>query len=143
MTLPAFWVRPSFSVAESAEIIGVSEAALRTWLARSTADRTGTKTEGRLWLSGADCFFYALVRNLTDIGVGVRVAMQAAEPLVPDDDLPSHAYVIVTRDGGTTGFELADDVPAVEATAVTVVPIRNMARDLIERAGVIHATEAT
>lgn len=143
MQLPVFWRRASFSVAEAADLVGVTEETLRTWLARNTVnDFNGCKTGSRLYLSGQDAFYYALVSALTGFGVGVRVAMLSATQHANDasDELPDYAFLVVRREGGSTNFLLTNSPEFAGATAL-VIPIRRIAADLIERAAVVYAAE--
>lgn len=108
MTLPRFWRRASFSVDETAEIIGVSSDCLRGWLARlPTNDFAGLKQDGRIWLSGQDAFFFLLVATLTVWGIPVRDAFREAGKLVEDldDGIDESTYIAVTSRAGEWHFE--------------------------------------
>ena len=116
------------------------EANLRAWLARCPIpERLGRKMGPRLWLSASDAFYYLLVRDLTDLGVGVRSAMLMAETLVPADDLPAHRYLIITRSGEKTTLASVDEPRLQVGRTVAVMPIRDLAKDVLDRAAVVHA----
>lgn len=139
MTLPAFWRRPSFSVAETADLVGVSEVTLRTWLTRAThGDFLGTKTANRIFFSGREVFYYLLVAQLAAYGVPIRTALFAAAEHATHD-LPGDEWLIVKTAGDVTNFELAEDIPATAAPAL-ILPLRALALDLIERAAAVYVT---
>lgn len=95
MTTPIYWRRPSFSVAETAEMIGSTEDALRTWLARNPLDEfSGEKQSGRIWLTGRDGYFYHLVMVMSAFGVPVRTAMYSAGSVAEYGE-PVYRYLIV------------------------------------------------
>ena len=63
MTLPNYWRRAAFSVAGPPTFSTYPDT-LRTWMAREpTGDFLGAKTGHRVFVSGNDVFFYALVRT--------------------------------------------------------------------------------
>ena len=127
-------------MAESAALIGASEVALRTWLARNiSTDYNGAKTGSRLYLSGRDCFYFLLVRHLTHFGVPVRTAMYAAAEHVDatEDELPSEDFLVVRTDGATTTFSLTTRPEFGETTLI--LPLRTLAEDLIAAATVVYA----
>lgn len=143
--LPTYWGRASFSVAEVAELIGVTEDALRGWLARNpTNEFLGTRIAKRVSLSCQDAYFYFLVGELTAYGVPVRSAMHAAAgvALGASDNLPADDYLVVRTNGGVSEFSLTDELPKDERSAL-VLPIRALAEVLIADAGEVYATEAT
>ncbi|QFY60358.1 hypothetical protein FZ934_07880 [Rhizobium grahamii] len=142
MTLPAHWRQPSFSVAETADLVGVSEPTLRTWLTRAPSGAfLGKKTANRIFFAGFEVFYYLLVNRLTDYGVPVRTAMHAAATWATER-LPLDNYVIVRNEGEVTNFELVDDLPpTIEAGAV--IPLRGMAITLIGRAAEVYAREGS
>lgn len=140
MTLPSFWRQPSFSVAETAALVGVSEVTLRTWLTRAPhGDFLGTKTANRIFFSGREVFYYLLVAHLSDYGVPLRTALYAAAKHA-DGELPDDRWLIVRTARDVTEFELAEDIPETAAPAL-ILPLRALASDLIERAAVVYATE--
>ncbi|MBX5179926.1 hypothetical protein HJB77_27280 [Rhizobium lentis] len=142
MTLPSFWRQPSFSVAETAELVGVSEVTLRTWLTRAPpGDFLGTKTANRIFFSGREVFYYLLVAQLSAYGVPIRTALYAAAKHATDN-LPLDQWLIVRTSRDVTDFELAEDIPATAAPAL-VLPLRALAIGLIERAAVVYATEGS
>lgn len=140
MTLPAFWRQPSFSIAETASLVGVPVVTLRTWLQRAPSGAfLGRKTGGRIFFSGFEVFYYLIVNRLTDYGVPVRTAMHAASTWATER-LPLDNYVVVRNEGDVTTFEMIDDLPpTIEAGAV--IPLRGMAITLIGRAAAVYATE--
>jgi len=134
MPLPTFWHRATFSVVEVADLIGVPEDTLRTWLMRTPMnDFLGVRDGGRVWLSGQDAFFYLLVKHLSAGGVPVRTAMYAAAGYANDleDSLPDEMLVVRTA-GGKTTFELTF-APDLSKPAL-VLPLHELASDLIDRA---------
>ncbi|TAW23106.1 hypothetical protein ELI20_18790 [Rhizobium ruizarguesonis] len=140
MTLPAFWRQPSFSVAETADLVGVSEVTLRTWLTRAPpGDFLGTKTANRIFFSGRELFYYLIVAYLSDYGVPIRTALYAAAQHATES-LPIDQWLIVRTARDVTEFELAEDIPATVAPAL-ILPLRALAIGLIERAVVVYATE--
>ena len=143
MTLPRFWRRGSFSVVETADLVGVTAETLRTWLARAPLpDFLGVKTAGRIWLSGLDAFYYSLVRELTAYGVPVRTAMLAAATHANDcdDRLPREEYLVVRIDGDSINFRLTNIRPDDDRPAL-VLPIRAIAAQLIDRAAAVYVEE--
>jgi hypothetical protein len=143
MTLPTFWRRAAFTVAESASLIGVSEDALRAWLARNVSnDFTGRKTGSRLYLSGVDAFYYLLVRHLAAFGVPVRTAMFTAERIAVscDDAMPWSDFLLVRVDDQVTNFEHTND-PAFDGQPTLVLPLTRLMTDLIARAAVVYAAD--
>lgn len=142
MQLPTFWRRASFTVAESAALIGVTEDALRGWLARNTFnDFNGAKTGYRLYFSALDCFYYLLIKHFTAFGVPVRTAMLAATGYANEatDDLPDNSYLVIRHGGvGKTEFESTLD-PTFSAEPAAIIPMRALAEDLIAAAAVVHA----
>jgi hypothetical protein len=143
MNLPPFWRRASFSVAETAEIIGVNEDCLRGWLARlPTNDFAGLKQANRVWLSGQDAFFFAMLSTFTIWGLPVREAMQRAGDLVNDmDDGPTVSAVTVTSSAGAKHFEpwvLEEYGP----TPRLVIPVDELFRDHLERCAAVYDREA-
>jgi len=147
MHLPSFWRRACFSVSEAAELIGVPEMTLRTWLARAPFnDFLGAKTGGRVFLSGNDCFFYLLVKQFTTYGVPVRTAMYAAHGYADAtmDTIPADERLVVRRAGdGKWTFEAAHSAPDVGAETALVVPLLQTMLKLIERAAAVYSTEAS
>lgn len=146
MNLPSYWRRASFAVSEAAELIGVSEDALRTWLARAPFnDFAGAKaSNGRLFLSCQDMFFYLLVRDLSRFGVPVRTAMLEASLIAngATEGLPRDEQLVVRhRAPGTVSFELIDD-PDFTADSAMVMPLRSLAVALIERAAIVYSKDA-
>ncbi len=142
MTLPIYWRRASFTVAETAEMIGVSEETLRTWLARAPInDFLGAKTGGRLYLSAQDGLFYLMVKELTAFGVPVRTAMLSSAPHVDgqDDEICPEQYLLVQHRDGTTRFHLTD-TPSFDDRTTLIIPIRRAVERLLEKAGEIYAT---
>jgi hypothetical protein len=143
MQLPTFWRRASFTVAESAALVGVTEDALRGWLARNTFnDFNGAKTGYRLYLSALDCYYYLLVKQFTQFGVPVRTAMFAATQYANEAayDWPDHNFLVVRTDGSETDFKLTEK-PEFDGQTTLVVPLRALAQDLLEAAAIIYATE--
>lgn len=145
MNLPSFWRQAAFSVAESADILAVPEDTLRTWMARCPFnDYMGTKTGGRIFLSGAELFFWAVVRDLSGYGVGLRVAMHSASPLAENASqfLPNIERLVVRKTAPDVwNFELTDD-PQFELTSALVIPLRALALNIIGRGGVIYMQES-
>ncbi|MBP2445941.1 hypothetical protein [Rhizobium leguminosarum] len=140
MTLPAFWRQPSFSVVETADLIGVSEATLRAWLTRAPpGDFLGVKTSGRIHFSGRHLFYYLLVAHLSAYGVPIRTALHAAARHATDE-LPGEEWLVVKTAGAVTNFELAEDIPTTAAPAL-ILPLRALAVGLTGRAAVVYATE--
>ncbi|WP_242221181.1 hypothetical protein [Shinella zoogloeoides] len=112
MTTPMYWRRPSFSVAETAEMIGSSEDALRTWMARCPLDEfAGEKKNGRIWLTGRDGYFYHLVQVLSQFGVPVRTAMYTAGSIA-EYGAPTYAYLTVRTLAGKTEFNASNSKEA-------------------------------
>lgn len=144
MTLPTFWRRASFSVAETAEMIGVTEETLRTWLARNViSDFNGAKTGGRIWLSALDAFYFLLVRDFTGYGVPVRTAMLVAAGYANNasDALPGEHLVVRKAGDGKHTFELTY-APNVDEAATLVIPMHRLATDLIDRAARVYVEAA-
>lgn len=145
MNLPPFWRQASFAVAEAAELLGVPEMTLRTWLARAPFnDFLGAKTGGRIFLSGHDIFFWALVRDLAGFGVSVRLSMLSAQSFADAAryDLPADERLIVRKSGPEQwSFEIVDEYD-LGAISALVIPMRALAINLIERAAVVYANEA-
>ncbi len=140
MTLPKFWRGASFTVADAAELIGVTTVTLRTWLARAPApDFLGAKMAGRLYLSAMDCFHYALVRELTAYGVPVRAAMLEAGTLANQcgENLPNAEYMTVRTRAGNSEFHLTNMSPD-DGDPVLILPIRAIAVQLIDKAAQMH-----
>lgn len=143
MTLPSYWRQAAFSVAESAQILSVPEDTLRTWMAREpSGEYLGTRTGGRVFLSGNDLFFYALVREFTAYGVAVRSAMGAAAGIASFaiDALPPEKYIIIRRRVGVSEFEQTN-APDLDLRPAAVIPIRKLAEVLIERAAETYTME--
>lgn len=143
MTLPVFWRRASFSVAEAAGIAAVSEEQLRGWLARNPSNTfAGAKVGSRLFFSGQDIFYYRLVRELTRFGVSVRVAFRTAEIVADatDDELPVEKFLIATEYGALHDFRHTDE-PDIDYRTSLVIPVRRLAEIAIERARAVFATE--
>ncbi len=139
MTLPSFWRVPSFSVEETAGLVGVPVVTLRTWMQRAPAgDFLGEKSRGRIHFSGREVFYYVLVSKLADYGVPIRTAMYAAASYATDR-LPLDDYLIVQNQGAVTNFELVDELPRQLNGAV--IALRSQAIDLIGRAAKVYATE--
>lgn len=138
MSPPPFWRRASFSVDETADIIGVSRDCMRGWLARLPFnDFAGLKRDGRIWLSGQDAFYFLLVSVLTMWGVPVRVAFQEAGAIVDEmDDGPQFGKLVVTSREGERHFE-----PWVfeeyGPTPTLIIPIRDLYEGHLERCGKI------
>lgn len=142
MNLPQYWARASFSIAEVAELIGVSEVTLRTYLARNPEpDFLGTREGRRVYLSCRDAFYYMLVSELSEFGVPVRSAMHVAARQAAGE-LPDHDYLVVRAKGGISQFELTDDRPT-DAHPALVLPIRALAEVLIDDAAKVYATDAS
>ncbi len=142
MTLPNFWRRAAFSVAESADILDVPIDTLRTWMAREpSGDYLGAKTGNRVHLSGNDVFFYALVRDLTAYGCPTRAAMAAAAGIaeLATDELPPEKPIIIRRRARSTEFVDSDDAKH----SVAVIPPRALAEEIIERCAAVYKTEAS
>ncbi|MBB4113463.1 hypothetical protein FHT80_002789 [Rhizobium sp. BK226] len=142
MTLPSFWRLPSFSVAETADLVGATEVTFRAWLTRAPhGDFLGTKTSGRIHFTGREAFYWYLVAQLSAYGVPIRTALCAAAEHATDS-LPGHEWLIVKTAGDVTNFELAEDIPADAAPAL-ILPLRALAVSLIERAANVYATEVS
>ena len=144
MTLPSFWRQAAFSVAESAEILDVPEDTLRTWMAREpTAQYIGSKTGGRVFLSGQDIYFYALVREFAAYGVPIRTAMLCADGIASASthDLPPEKYIIVRNSGAVSNFKQTND-PTVDDRPALVIPLRVLASTLIERCTATYTRES-
>ncbi len=143
MTLPPFWRRAAFSVAEAADILDVPIDTLRTWHAREpSGDFLGAKTGHRVFLSGNDIYFYALVRDFTAYGCPTRAAMGAAAGIArfATDDLPPEKHVVIRRRSSSTEFAHTND-PNLDHS-VAVIPPRSLAQEIIERCAATYETEA-
>ena len=143
MTLPNFWRRAAFTVAETAQLIGVSEDSLRAWLARNVSnDFNGRKTGSRLYLSGVDAFYFLLVRHLAAFGVPIRSAMFTAERIgvSVDDAMPYSDFLLVRVDGQVANFEHTNE-PAFDGQPTLVLPLTRLMTDLIERAAVVYSAD--
>lgn len=143
MTLPSFWRQAAFSVAESAEILCVPEDTLRTWMAREpTAQYIGAKTGGRVFLSGNDLYFYALVREFAAYGVPIRTAMHCADGIASfsTHDLPPEKYIVVRNRGPISNFEQTNE-PVIDDRPALVIPLRKLATVLIERCTEVYVLE--
>lgn len=141
--MPEFYRRASFSVAETADLVAVSEDTLRTWLARNVSnDFNGAKTGNRLWLSGLDAFYYCILREMIAFGVPVRTAMYSAEPIANAATYapPVEEYLLVRVRGGITDIEVCDS-PNITDRPTLVIPLRKMWETLLERAAVINAKD--
>ena len=144
MTTPTFWRRATFSVAETAEMIGATEDGLRTWIARNPMnDFNGAKTNGRLWLSGCDGFYYRLVFVLSSFGVPVRTSMYAAAQIASDayEGKPDFKYLTVTVDDGTTNLHRTD-APTVCNAASLVLPLHDLFRQHLDLCAEANARDA-
>lgn len=137
---PAFWRQPCFRVREVADLIGVDEGTLRTWLARAVVfDFIGRKSRGRIYMSARDAFYWLIVRDLIGTGMACRTAMLAAA---------SHAYaqparyLIATRDGARSTLESSDALPDSVTTSV-VIPLSSHLEALLRQAGEIYAQDDT
>jgi len=140
MTVPAFWRAAEFSVAEMADLIGVSEVTLRTWLMRNPyPEFVGTKELHRVFFTAKQIFFYLIVHKLGAYGVPIRTAMAAASNYA-SDGLPLDKWLIVRTDGTKTEFELAEDIPFLHEPAL-VLPLRALAIGMIARAADVYARE--
>jgi hypothetical protein len=140
MTLPEFWRRPSFSVAECAELAGATEVTLRSWLARAPlGDFLGEKTSGRIFFSCREVFYWSLVAHLSKYGVPIRTALFSATQHATDS-LPLDRWLIVKTAGDVTDFSLAEDIPDIYAPAL-ILPLRALAISLIGRASTVYATD--
>lgn len=138
------WRIHSLSVAEVADLIGVSEHALRAWIARNPCDHhTGERRGGRVWLSARDAFHYLLVDELTSFGVGVRVAMFTAADICRQagDDLAIEEFLIVRNHRGVSNFHLTNERPTDDKPAL-VLPVRALASALLDDARAVAATDA-
>lgn len=143
MNLPTYWRRASFTVPESAALIGASEDALRGWLARNTInDFNGAKTGHRLYLSALDCYYYLLVRHLTTFGVPVKTAMLASSQYANEAiyGWPDHEFLVVRTDGVKTDFSLTGS-PEFNARTTLVLPLRALAQDLVDDAAKVYSAE--
>ncbi|MDL2409970.1 hypothetical protein PY650_31010 [Rhizobium calliandrae] len=144
MTLPSYWRQAAFSVVESADLLRVPEDTLRTWMARCPFDDfLGTRTAGRIFLSGLDLYFWSLVRDLSAFGVGLRVAMSSVRALAEaaTSEMPAAQMLVIRKRGpGVWDFEMVDD-PEFNAASALIIPLRALAVDLIERAAAVYATE--
>ena len=145
MTMPTFWRRATFSVAETAEIIGGTEDGLRAWIARNPInDFGGAKTGGRLWLSGMDGFYYLLVQALSLHGVPVRTAMLMAATIANDaeDGQPRHRYLLARVRGKKVEFHHTDNVDALTETGL-IVPLHELLATHIDRCAAAYVKEAS
>ena len=68
----------AFSVAETAELAGVTETRLRDWLARNPISPIGSKPKGRIWFSGFEAFVLTIMRDLVEGGYTPHGAMTEA-----------------------------------------------------------------
>ncbi|SCB41719.1 hypothetical protein [Rhizobium multihospitium] len=145
MTLPIFWRRADFSVAETADIVDVPEDTLRGWLARNLVPEfTGVKSGSRLWFSAHDALYFAILRELTAYGVSVRPAMREAGSIANNtaDGELDHEYMIVRTNGAATDFEMTDAV-VIDDKPGAVIPLRGVLERVLDRAAAVHATEAS
>ncbi|PWL19267.1 hypothetical protein DKP76_01520 [Falsochrobactrum shanghaiense] len=99
-----------------------------------SGDFAGAKTGGRVFLSGADLFFYSLIREFTAYGVAVRTAMGEAGKIANDSlyEMPAQKYVAIRRRVGFSEFELTD-APNLDDRPVAIIPIKQMMHMLIQR----------
>lgn len=145
MTTPTFWRRATFSVAETAEMIGASEAQLRTWIARNPCnDFNGAKTNGRLWLSGCDGFYYLIVGALVGFGVPVRTAMFTAAQIATEafEGRPLHRFLTVAIKDSVSRFSTTD-APDVDNNPALLLPLHDLHRDHMERCAEANARDAS
>lgn len=145
MQLPDFWLRPSFTVAEVAELIGASEATLRVWLHRSPVPtHLGQRNGRRVLLSGRDMFAWYLVGELLQFGVPFQSAVFAAADVARQvaDQLPAGSFLVVRTEGGVSQFTLTSDEPSIDRPSL-VLPIRGLAEVLIDDARAVYLTAAT
>ncbi|MDW9645448.1 hypothetical protein GOB48_27160 [Sinorhizobium meliloti] len=144
MTLPSYWRQATFSVVESARLLDVPEDTLRTWMARVPFnDFMGAKTGGRIFMSGHDIYFWALVRDLSAYGVGLRTAMLSVHPIAnaATHALPNVEKLVVRKTAPDVwDFELVDD-PEFTSSSALVIPLRALAIGVIGRGAVVYATE--
>lgn len=140
MTTPSFWRRPCFSVAETAQMIGSSEDALRTWMARCPLDEfAGEKKNGRIWLTGRDGYFYHLVQVLSLFGVPVRTAMYTAGSIA-EYGAPTYAYLTVRTSAGKTEFNASNSKDA-DGPAL-ILPLQDLYEKHLESCRAAHAMES-
>lgn len=140
MTTPTFWRRPCFGVAETADMIGSTEAALRAWITRCPLDEfAGEKTQGRLWLTGRDGYFYSLVQVMSHFGVPVRTAMYSAASIA-EYGPPTYDYLTITVAGGETTFQSSDSKD-VNGAAI-LLPLRDLYEQHLKICRERHAQEA-
>jgi len=140
MTTPIYWRRPSFGVAETADMIGSTEDALRTWIARNPLDDfSGEKQAGRIWLTGRDGYFYRLVMVLAAYGVPVRTAMYSAGSIA-EFGPPVYRYLIVTTAAGVSTFRSTDS--AEPEGPVLVVPLLELYDKHMDACREAYATES-
>jgi len=123
-------------------MIGVTEDALRGWLARNPEPAfIGNRYGRRVYLSCKDAFYYLVVAELAEFGVNVRVAMYNAARLTPADSLPRHDYLFVRKKApGIAEFELTDD-PRIDDQPALILPLKALANVLIEDAARVYARE--
>jgi hypothetical protein len=67
-----------YSVAETAEMAGVTETRLRDWIARTPISPLGTKPKGRIFFSGFEVFVWRIARDLVDAGYAPHAAVMTA-----------------------------------------------------------------
>ncbi|MEQ1406147.1 hypothetical protein ABK249_14495 [Neorhizobium sp. Rsf11] len=144
MTLPSLWRQAAFSVAESADLLRVPEDTLRTWMARCPFnDFMGSKTGGRIFLSGNDLYFWSIVRDLSAFGVGLRIAMLSVQPIANEAayDLPGGDLLVVQmKERGVWSFERTAS-PDVTCASSVIIPLHEVAIDLIGRAAAVYAKD--
>ncbi|MBD8650804.1 hypothetical protein IFT66_06900 [Rhizobium sp. CFBP 13726] len=131
-------------MSEAADLIGVPEMTLRTWLARVPFnDFTGIKKANRVFLSCQDAYFFLLVREMTRFGVPVRSAMHEARDIADamDEALPNGERLVIRHGAGSHGFEIIND-PDFTTDSGAILPLRSLAVGLIERAAVVYLEEA-
>lgn len=142
MHLPTWWREAVFSVAETAEIIGVSEITLRTWLMRNPFPEFCGKKEGhRVFFSPQTIFFYALIHQLGSYGVPIRTAMAAASGYA-DHEFIFDEWLIVRSAGQHTQFEIAEDIPLTPVPSL-ILPLRAMAINVLAKAGALREKEGS
>ena len=142
MQLPTWWGQPCFTVVEAAELAGVPEMTLRTWLARCpVSEFLGERQGGRVFLAAKHAFCFALVAKFTRFGVPVRVAILTAADFargIGSSQPGEHLVVVV--DGDRTSFDLTQ-APDIKSAALVIL-INQLAQDFIANAATIYATEA-
>lgn len=145
MNLPSFWRRASFAVSEAADLLGLPEFTLRTWMARAPFnDFLGAKIGHRVFLSAQDMYFYLLVREMTRFGVPVRAAMHEARDIADamDEALPNGERLVIRHGAGSHSFEIINDLDFTTDSGA-ILPLRSLAVGLIERAAVVYLEEAS